>query len=238
MSHLAAVLLSLALVLPALAAEELPGDAKELLADYESDLVAIQKRAEEEKRTRRAALAADLEDLQAKYTKAGDLDQAVAIRDVVRALKAGAYGTEKGPANLTGYRNQTGKVLFFEVVGSTDSGVFGTDIYTADSSLAAAAVHAGVLKNGEKGVVKVTILPGQAEYKASSRNGVTSLGWYAYDGSYRVESLDAKPAPPPSVRPAEIKPAGGTGVNEAVKKAEEAVKKAKELIVPSLDKIR
>ena len=40
-----------------------------------------------------------------------------------------------------------------------------------DSSLAAAAVHAGALRAGEWGVVDVTVLPGQSSYKEALRTG-------------------------------------------------------------------
>ena len=53
--------------------------------------------------------------------------------------------------------------------------MWGTDVYTSDSTLATAAVHAGVLQPGQTGVVKVTILPGQAAYQGSTRNSVRSV---------------------------------------------------------------
>ncbi len=49
------------------------------------------------------------------------------------------------PANLVGYRNRAGQSLQFSVTGSTAGPVWGTNIYTDDSSVAAAAVHAGVV---------------------------------------------------------------------------------------------
>ena len=39
--------------------------------------------------------------------------------------------------------------LVCEVTGSSQGTVWGTDLYTDDSSIPAAAVHAGVLKDGE-----------------------------------------------------------------------------------------
>jgi hypothetical protein len=91
------------------------------------------------------------------------------------------------PGNLSAYRSSTGRPLFFEVTGSDTGTVYGTGIYTDDSSLATAAVHAGVLAVGKKGVVKVTMLPGQSSYKGSTKNGVVSHSWETYAGSYRVE---------------------------------------------------
>jgi len=46
---------------------------------------------------------------------------------------------------------ETGKTLYFEVVGSGQGTVWGSDFYTADSHLATAAVHAGALEQGEQG---------------------------------------------------------------------------------------
>ena len=43
--------------------------------------------------------------------------------------------------------------------------MWGTDVYTADASLAAAAVHAGVLKVGQTGIVKVTTIPQQPSFE-------------------------------------------------------------------------
>jgi Ni/Co efflux regulator RcnB len=92
------------------------------------------------------------------------------------------------PGVLTGFRGQNGQTLYFEVTGSQSAGaVWGTDLYTDDSSLAAAAVHAGALADGQTGVVKVTILPGAAGYRATCRNGVESGNWGGWVGSYRIE---------------------------------------------------
>jgi hypothetical protein len=92
------------------------------------------------------------------------------------------------PGTLTNQRGEAGKSFFFEVTGANTGSVWGTDVYTDDSALATAAVHAGVLTVGQKGVVKVTILPGQDSYTSSTRNGVTSGSWGNWHGSYRVES--------------------------------------------------
>jgi hypothetical protein len=91
------------------------------------------------------------------------------------------------PGTLTGHRAHLGKTFLFEVTGNNGF-IWGTDIYTDDSTVAAAAVHAGVLGIGEKGVVKVTILPGQDGYNSSTRNGLSSGSWGSWTGSFRVEA--------------------------------------------------
>ena len=70
---------------------------------------------------------------------------------------------------------------------ATQSGiVYGTDVYTADSSICRAALHAGAAP-AEGGAVTVRPRPGQGSYAASLRNGVSTAGWNAYGGSFSVE---------------------------------------------------
>src|SRR5262245_55895103 len=56
------------------------------------------------------------------------------------------------PGTLAGYQAHIGKTLTFKVtgppLGAAIGNVFGTDVYTLDSSLAGAAVHAGVIRPG------------------------------------------------------------------------------------------
>lgn len=97
-------------------------------------------------------------------------------------------GVQPDPGSLSGFRGSVGKTLSFNVVGTTGSGsVWGSNPYTADSRLARAAVHAGVLRPGESGVVRVTILPGQQSYDGIERNAVTTRPWGPYSLSYRIE---------------------------------------------------
>ncbi len=92
----------------------------------------------------------------------------------------------KDPGTLTAFTGLAGRTLAFEVTGSTTGAVWGTDLYTADSRLAVAAVHAGVLAPGQTGIVEVTIYPGQQRYNGSNQNGVRSNNWGSYHTSYRV----------------------------------------------------
>lgn len=97
------------------------------------------------------------------------------------------------PGTLALFRGQNGAILRFEVVGSLIGSVWGDGVYTDDSFLAAAAVHAGVLKPNEAGVVTVEILPGQAAYASSDANGVVTSDYAGWDGSYRIlPALGAK----------------------------------------------
>lgn len=63
--------------------------------------------------------------------------------------------------------------------------VWGTDVYTTDSAICIAAVHAGVIAaNG--GPVKVKMTAGKPNYAGSVRNGVTTNQWAAFDKSFTV----------------------------------------------------
>ncbi|MET3897496.1 hypothetical protein ABIB57_001433 [Devosia sp. UYZn731] len=84
-------------------------------------------------------------------------------------------------------------MLEFEVTGSTAETVWGDGIYTDDSSVAAAAVHAGAVQPGQTGLVVIEVMPGQASYSGSQANGVASRDSGPWDGSFKfVLNVDAK----------------------------------------------
>jgi hypothetical protein len=90
------------------------------------------------------------------------------------------------PGNLTSFQQQVGKRFAFKVTGAVGGSVWGTDTYTTDSNLAAAAVHAGVLRVGQSGLVHVKIVAPPASFTGSARNGVTSQDFPTYPGAYQV----------------------------------------------------
>lgn len=93
------------------------------------------------------------------------------------------------PGTLTGYQQpqHIGKTYVFRVTGGAQGGtIWGTGTYTLDSSLAMAAVHAGVVKPGQTGNVRVTILPAMAGFIGSSQNGITSHPYGQYPGAYQI----------------------------------------------------
>ena len=66
----------------------------------------------------------------------------------------------------------------------TKSGaVWGSAIYTDDSSVCRAALHAGIISNAG-GVVKIEIRPGQNSYNASSANGVSTTKYGKWGRSF------------------------------------------------------
>jgi hypothetical protein len=72
--------------------ETLTDEGQKLVTDYSADLEAIQNEMQAKMNARREAVTQALQALQDEYTKAGKLDEAVAIRDY---LKAGGPGWGK-----------------------------------------------------------------------------------------------------------------------------------------------
>jgi len=97
------------------------------------------------------------------------------------------------PGNLTSFESQQGKVLAFTVTGMAAGGsVWGTDVYTTDSRLAIAAVHAGVVKVGESGVVRLKIVASPPSFAGSSRHGITTSPYGIYRAAYQILKGDAE----------------------------------------------
>ena len=90
------------------------------------------------------------------------------------------------PGNLAAYRGKTGMSYNFRVTGRRSGSVWGNGVYTDDSDIGTAAVHAGLLNEGQQGVVMVTILPGYDHYDGSTSNGITSNSYATWQGSYRI----------------------------------------------------
>lgn len=81
------------------------------------------------------------------------------------------------------------------VTGRTTGTVYGSKTYSDDSDIATAAVHAGLLKEGESGFVMLTLKKGRDSYKSSTQNGVTTHSYGSWGGSYRLSAYDpAEPA--------------------------------------------
>lgn len=74
--------------------------------------------------------------------------------------------------------------------------VWGTDIYTSDSAICAAAVHAGILTMGG-GTVYVRLERGRQSYAGTTRNGITSQAHGPARGSFRIERNTAPYGAPP-----------------------------------------
>lgn len=204
--------------------DELPGEAREIIARAERAIAAIRDHADrrstvlrdeadreiaaiqdrtdaevsylEQAATRELAplvreLVDALRTMQERYARDGKLDEALAIRARVRQLRGDLLGVRADPGNLTEFSIiDIGRVLLFEVAGRVEGSVWGTDAYTGDSRLAAAAIHAGALRDGERGLVRVTLVDGDGlAYEGSTRHGVQSYDYANYPLAYRVERV-------------------------------------------------
>ncbi len=65
--------------------------------------------------------------------------------------------------------------------------VWGTGVYTNDSSVCAAAVHAGVIAAASGGNVTVEMLPGMPAYTGTARHGIVSKSWAGWSCSFRFK---------------------------------------------------
>ena len=72
--------------------------------------------------------------------------------------------------------------------------VWGTGVYTYDSSVCTAAVLEGRITLAGGGKVVIEVLPGRGSYQGSTRNGITSNSYGSYSGSFTLVSASATTA--------------------------------------------
>jgi len=78
--------------------------------------------------------------------------------------------------------------------GCTTGSVWGTGVYSDDSHVCVAAVHAGAISAGAGGTITVTIAAGQSSYEPSTANGVTTSSWGQWGRSFTVAGAGAPAA--------------------------------------------
>jgi hypothetical protein len=88
------------------------------------------------------------------------------------------------PSSFSG---KTGELSCDCPAGSATGTVWGSGIYTTDSSVCAAALHAGVITIAG-GSVTATSAPGCNAYKGTTANGVTTRNWGKYATSFYFPS--------------------------------------------------
>lgn len=162
---------------------KLPPDAKKIVDRLTKERQAIYRRAEATLAPLQREAARKLRLLQNRYTRGAKLDEALAIRAKIREV----LGIRADPGGLRAQPSDIGRSFLYEVTGSNSGSIWGSQVYTTDSHLSTAAVHAGVLKVGQRGVVRVWILPGQSSYASSRSYGVKSHGYGPWSLSFSVE---------------------------------------------------
>lgn len=98
----------------------------------------------------------------------------------------GADTAEACPNDMTDHRGSSELLTCRCDANAVTGNVWGTDVYTDDSSVCAAALHYGAI-GPDGGVVTIFPAPGEDEYFGSSYNGVTSRDYGAWSGSFFFE---------------------------------------------------
>ena len=88
-------------------------------------------------------------------------------------------------ADALKFRGKNGQHYSYTCPPHGDPGyAYGTDLYTDDTSVCTAAVHAGLITLASGGTVVIEIRPGATSYTGSTRNGITTRDYGAWDGSF------------------------------------------------------
>lgn len=83
------------------------------------------------------------------------------------------------------YRGKVGETIEFDCPpGGSEHEIWGTNVYTDDSSVCTAAVHAGLLTFDDGGEVTIQIEKGLDDYLPTANNGVVSSAYEAWPGSF------------------------------------------------------
>src|SRR3954447_2121026 len=110
---------------------------------------------------------------------------AVALADggsPARAAEASGWSV-----NASQWRGQNGSQHVIDCPAyGTVAAVYGTDVYTDDSSICMAAVHVGLISFAGGGTVTIEIRPDAGSYTGTTRNHVTSSSYGTWVGSYVV----------------------------------------------------
>ena len=88
-----------------------------------------------------------------------------------------------------------GDQVTLQITGRAEGLAWGDAVYTLDSNIGTAAVHAGLLKAGETKAIKVWIVPAPSAFVAAERNGIQSGKWGKYHTAFFMQLAD--PVRPP-----------------------------------------
>ena len=91
---------------------------------------------------------------------------------------APAHGYELGEGQYT-----------YSVTGATGGNIFGSNPYTSESTIAKAAVHAGIVAVGESAIIRLTRENGEFAFPGTTRNGVTSGNLDTWRYMYLLEKV-------------------------------------------------
>jgi hypothetical protein len=99
----------------------------------------------------------------------------------------GSWDRTAGP-----YRSRIGEQIEIDCDPGGGAGeVWGTNLYTDDSSICTAAVHQGLITFDDGGTVTIEIAEGADEYVGSEANGVTSMSYGSWGGSFEFPDAES-----------------------------------------------
>lgn len=100
---------------------------------------------------------------------------------------ASAPATDPWAATAAAHRASVNEQFTYDCpAGGEPHTVWGADVYTDDSSVCTAAVHAGAITLEDGGEVTVEIRPGEEEYEASEQNGIGTSPYGPWGGSFVI----------------------------------------------------
>lgn len=107
----------------------------------------------------------------------------------LRALLDQGFLAAEAPPNMLELCHDVGANYYFRVRGEVEGQVWGTDVYTGDSALGVAAVHAGLVKPGDTAVVKVSVVGPPPRYQGSIRNNIKTHDFGRYGTAYTLSAI-------------------------------------------------
>ena len=131
--------------------------------------------------------ADDAQALQVALTALGaSLPEAKSEAVQTRSLVFGSRQVPEPASEFVGLRRYGPLSVRYKVTGENQRTVWGTDVYTDDSPVSTAAVHAGLVKVGESAEIVISTKGPGKSFTRSDRNGVQSSGYGSIDGSYSL----------------------------------------------------
>jgi thiol-disulfide isomerase/thioredoxin len=86
-------------------------------------------------------------------------------------------------------RLEIGDQVTLRVTGRSGGPIWGDSMYTLDSDLGTAAVHAGLLRIGEPGRIKVWVVPPPPSFGEASRHGILSRKWGPFRAAMVLQAV-------------------------------------------------
>jgi hypothetical protein len=125
-----------------------------------------------------------VQELVAYFDRRGKLSR----RQLRRLLEESQVASD-APTSMRGLCETVGATYYFRVTGVTEGQLWGTDIYSGDSTIGAAAVHAGLLKPGATDILRVTVVTPPEKFPGTVRNGVTSTEYGRYQYAWKLSRI-------------------------------------------------